>query len=321
MCPPALLKERVQGTVTKVVGGFCFVYAGGRTVQCVLRGRVKRERRLETSPVVVGDRVTFTLLPDGTGVIEEILPRSSTLSKVSPRNPKIRQVLAANVDQALIVFAARAPDPSPPFIDRFLVLAEAEGLAPILCLNKVDLGVPEELVARYRSIGYLVLQTSALTGEGLDELREVLRGHISILVGPSGVGKSSLLNAIQPGLRRSVGEISVRAQRGRHTTTAAELIPLTSGGFVVDTPGVQVLEVLHIPREELQDLFPEMRTLRDTCAFPDCLHVAEPGCAVKRGVEDGKVHPERYASYLAILAELERVPQFSPKKAQGYLSG
>ncbi|MDR5702010.1 MAG: ribosome small subunit-dependent GTPase A [Armatimonadota bacterium] len=314
MCPPALLQERVQGTVVKVVGGFCFVHTGGRTVQCVLRGRVKRERRMETSPVVVGDHVTITLLPDGTGVIEEILPRASTLSKASPRNPKIRQVLAANVDQAVVVFAARAPDPSPAFIDRFLVLAEAEGLVPILCLNKVDLGIPEELAARYRAIGYQVVFTSARTGEGLDHLKAILRDRISILVGPSGVGKSSLLNAIQPGLGRRVGEISARAQKGRHTTTTAELLPLSSGGFVVDTPGVQVLEVLHIPRERLQDLFPEIRALRGSCTFPDCLHVAEPGCAVKRGVEEGKVHPERYASYLAILAELERAPQLFLKE-------
>ncbi|MDR7434692.1 MAG: ribosome small subunit-dependent GTPase A [Armatimonadota bacterium] len=300
--------------MVKVVGGFCFVYTGGRTVQCVLRGRVKRERRMETSPVVVGDHVTITLLPDGTGVIEEILPRASTLSKASPRNPKIRQVLAANVDQAVVVFAARAPDPSPAFIDRFLVLAEAEGLVPILCLNKVDLGIPEELAARYRAIGYQVVFTSARTGEGLDHLKAILRDRISILVGPSGVGKSSLLNAIQPGLGRRVGEISARAQKGRHTTTTAELLPLSSGGFVVDTPGVQVLEVLHIPRERLQDLFPEIRALRGSCTFPDCLHVAEPGCAVKRGVEEGKVHPERYASYLAILAELERAPQLFLKE-------
>ncbi|MDR5693785.1 MAG: ribosome small subunit-dependent GTPase A [Armatimonadota bacterium] len=300
--------------MVKVVGGFCFVHTGGRTVQCVLRGRVKRERRMETSPVVVGDHVTITLLPDGTGVIEEILPRASTLSKASPRNPKIRQVLAANVDQAVVVFAARAPDPSPAFIDRFLVLAEAEGLVPILCLNKVDLGIPEELAARYRAIGYQVVFTSARTGEGLDHLKAILRDRISILVGPSGVGKSSLLNAIQPGLGRRVGEISARAQKGRHTTTTAELLPLSSGGFVVDTPGVQVLEVLHIPRERLQDLFPEIRALRGSCTFPDCLHVAEPGCAVKRGVEEGKVHPERYASYLAILAELERAPQLFLKE-------
>ncbi|MBI4278248.1 MAG: ribosome small subunit-dependent GTPase A [Armatimonadetes bacterium] len=262
-------------------------------------------RAKTTSPVVPGDRVRFRTVGSAEGVIEEILPRSTELVKASPRDPLVHQVLAANVDQAIVVAAVRDPEPHPHIIDRWLVLAEACGLQPVMCINKIDLADPAPLAGRYAGTGYPILPTSAATGEGLDALRGRMTGRISVLVGSSGVGKSSLLNALQPGLTLRVGDIAAKSRRGRHTTTTAELVPLDFGGYVVDTPGVQVLEMTHLDPVVLPGCFPEFEPLVPQCDYPDCRHLVEPGCAVRAAVEAGGLHPERYASYRAMAERVE----------------
>ncbi len=294
------MTEPLPGVVTKAVGGYFFVYHDGHTYRCVARGRLRRTQR-----IVAGDRVWFRLLEKDEGVLEAVEPRARELVKPAARDPTRLQVVAANVDQACVVFASARPDPEPQAIDRFLALAEASGLQPMVCFNKRDLGDPKELKALYRSVGYPVLWVSARTGEGLEELREALRGHVSVFVGPSGVGKSSLLNALNPQARRKVGELG-RKGRGRHTTTAAELVVVGEDAFVVDTPGVDVLAFVHLDPAVVRHAFPEIRELAMGCAFPDCSHREEPGCAVRAALERGQLPPSRFRSYLALFQEVEQ---------------
>jgi len=286
-----------EGLVARATGSFCDVYHDGRTVRCVLRGRL----RGAAGRPVPGDRVQFRPGADGTGVLEAVLPRRTVFTRWVRG---ARRIIAANVEQAVVVFAAASPEPEPGAIDRFLALAEAAHVAPVLCVNKADLADPAPLVARYRPL-YPVLVTSARTGQGLDELRARLAGRISVVVGPSGVGKSTLLNALQPGLRRRTGELSPRTGRGRHTTTVAELLPVAEG-FIVDTPGVQVLELEPLAPEAVDDCFPEIAARAAACAFRDCLHLEEPACAVKAAVAREEIAPSRYRSYLALLEEVRR---------------
>lgn len=293
------MTEPLPGLVTKAAGGFFFVHHRGRTYRCVARGRLRRAGR-----IVVGDRVWFRPLGAEEGVVEAVEPRRRELVKPAAGDPSRLQVLAANVDQACVVFACARPDPEPQAVDRFLALAEACGLRPLVCFNKRDLGNARELRALYRSVGYPVVWVSARTGEGLDSLRDALKGQVSVFVGPSGVGKTSLLNALNPQARLKVGELG-RAGRGRHTTTAAELVPVGEDAFVVDTPGVDVLAFVHLDPDAVRRAFPEIRRLGAGCAFPDCTHREEPGCAVREAAARGEVAPSRLASYLALLREAE----------------
>lgn len=294
--PPAL-----EGIVTRAAGAYVFVYSQGRTYRCVTRGRLRKAAGVR---VVAGDRVWFVPTGKDEGVVESVRPRTSQLTKPAAKDPGRLQVIAANVDQACVVFACGQPDPDPLAVDRFLALAEVSGLHPLLCFNKADLQDPGELRALYERVGYSVLTLSARTGHGLDRLREALAGHLTVMVGPSGVGKSALVNALNPGARRRVGEVSRRG-RGRHTTTAAELIPVDTDGFVVDTPGVQVLEFVHLEPRTVRTAFPEIARLAAGCQFPDCWHHQEPGCAVREAARRGEVSPSRMRSYLALLEEAE----------------
>ncbi|MDQ0285773.1 ribosome biogenesis GTPase [Desulfofundulus luciae] len=281
-----------EGTVVKAYGGHYYVASGEEIHDCVLRGRFRREKK----QVLVGDRVTFRLLPQGQGVIEEVHPRRTTLVR-----PPV-----ANVDRALIVFAMKDPDPNTFLLDRFLIQAEHAGVGPAICFNKVDLGedLSRDMIGAYRRAGYPVVCTSVLDGSGLDELRALLQGHITVLAGPSGVGKSSLLNAMVPGLNLKTGEISRKLGRGRHTTRHVELLCLPGGGLVADTPGFSSLYLPEMKREELGEFYPEFVARRDDCRFTGCLHFQEPDCAVKRAVEKGEISAFRYENYLQLLQEV-----------------
>lgn len=281
------------GVVVKAAGGFYYVRSEtGGTCACVLRGRLRRQGR----PVLVGDAVEYTATGAQSGVIETVLPRRSKLVR-----PPV-----ANVDRAVLVFAVREPHPDPALIDRLLIQAGAAGVSPMLCLNKADLGTEKTagLISIYRAAGYPVLVTSAKTGAGLDALQEILRAGVSVFAGPSGTGKSSLLNALEPGLALKTQAVSAKIGRGRHTTRHAELLPLTGGGLVVDTPGFSSLVLPPLERAELASFFPEFLADVPDCRFAGCLHAKEPGCAVKRAVKGGKISRLRYESYLKFLDEI-----------------
>ena len=242
-----------------------------------------------------GDLVDVRLLPDGTGVVERLLPRESLM----------RRPLVANVDQVVLTFAAAQPDPHPLLVSRFLVLAEWSGLARILvCVNKSDLPpAAEESFKVSEAAGYQVLHVSAQTGAGVDALRRELANHITCFAGPSGVGKSSLLNAIEPGLSLQTGHVSEKIKRGRHTTRVAELLPF-AGGYIVDTPGFSSMELDGIDEQLLPSYFPEFRPYLGHCRFSPCSHSHEPDCAVKEAVAAGNIPQERYDAYLSILEEI-----------------
>ncbi len=257
----------------------------------------------------MGDWVHYRTLPDGTGVIEAIEPRTRALSRMAPTpRGEYEQVIIANPDQVVFVFACAQPEPRLRMLDRMLVVAEKQDIPPLIVANKVDLTGREQaeaLFARYADIGYPVLYTSAATGEGIADLKSCLVGKVSALAGPSGVGKSSLLNAVQPGLGLAVREVSHATGEGRHTTVVRQMFPLEEGGYVADTPGLKAFSLWDVEPEELDGYFPEMRELVAACAFNDCTHLREPGCAIRQAVDEGRIHPERYQSYVRLRLELE----------------
>ena len=279
-----------QGRVIKAYNSFFYVETEGAPVTCKLRGKFKKRQG-----VYPGDLVDVRLLPDGTGVVERLLPRESLM----------RRPLVANVDQVVLTFAAAQPDPHPLLVSRFLVLAEWSGLARILvCVNKSDLPpAAEESFKVSEAAGYQVLHVSAQTGAGVDALRRELANHITCFAGPSGVGKSSLLNAIEPGLSLQTGHVSEKIKRGRHTTRVAELLPF-AGGYIVDTPGFSSMELDGIDEQLLPSYFPEFRPYLGHCRFSPCSHSHEPDCAVKEAVAAGNIPQERYDAYLSILEEI-----------------
>lgn len=300
-----MIAETESGFVIRSQSGFYTIHARGRVVTCVLRGRLKR-RDTPGDVIAIGDRVRFAVLPDSSGVIEEIEPRKSELVRLDPTpSGAYRQILLSNADQIVIVFACASPEPHLRMLDRFLVIAEKQGLKAVIIANKSDLVSKREakrIFSIYPPLGYRVIYTSAMNNEGIDDFREALTGKISALAGPSGVGKSSLMNRVQPGLGLTVREISHHKDRGRHTTVVRELFPLEGGGYVADLPGLRKLSLWDTQPEELDGYFPELRDLVKHCQFNDCAHMEEPGCAVVKAVEDGTVSPERYESYLRLRA-------------------
>jgi ribosome biogenesis GTPase len=293
----------VPGQIIKAQSGFFTVQWSGGCAICQLRGKLKQHRRA-SDLAAVGDRVLIEIGTEGSGQIHQVLPRTHVLSRRAPRGDNrrgaVEQVLVANPDQVVFVFACAQPAPHVRMLDRFLVAAERSGLPARIVANKIDLVEPaaaRALFDMYPPIGYHVLYTSAQTGEGIPELRTVLLGRLSVLSGPSGVGKTSLLNAMQPGLGLSVRRISQSTTKGRHTTVVPEILPLEGGGFVADTPGVRAMALWDIQPEELDAYFPEIRPLVDQCQFNNCAHLSEPGCAVRQAVESGRIDPRRYDSY------------------------
>ncbi len=297
------LQESLEGLVTRAQSGFLAVKTDVGEYVCRLRGRLK-QGDTEGDIVAVGDRVTITPHEDGTGTIEEIHERSAAISRVRTGIKRdFRQILLANPDQIVIVFACAEPEPHTRMLDRFLVIAEKQEIEALIIANKIDLVTPSQAKAifgHYVALGYPVLYTSAHTGEGVNLLRKKLQDKISALTGPSGVGKSSLLNAVQPDLGLHVRAVSEATSKGLHTTRVRELFPLDVGGYVADTPGIRSLALWDIEPEELDAYFVEMRDLVSDCQFSDCTHTHEPGCAVLEAVERGEITLERYNSYLRL---------------------
>jgi ribosome biogenesis GTPase len=290
-----------EGLVVRSQSGFFTVETEAGLVTCRLPGRLKKGAT-DGDICAVGDRVAITDLGDGSGQIESIAERTGAIARVRTGIKRdFRQILLANPDQIVIVFACAQPDPHRRMLDRFLVIAEKQRLQTLIIANKVDL-LPHEqaeaIFGLYSDLDYTVLYTSAKTGEGVPALREHLKGKLSALTGPSGVGKSSLLNVVQPELGLHVREVSEATSKGRHTTQVRELFPLDFGGYVADTPGIRSLALWDTEPEELDAYFVELRDLVQDCQFSDCTHTHEPGCAVRAAVEVGEVSPERYASYL-----------------------
>jgi ribosome biogenesis GTPase len=302
----------LAGRVVRSQSGHVFVDTDRGTVHCSVRGRLKRERKAKTDLAVVGDRVNVRLSDvEREGVIESVEPRYNRFARRQPGKRGVfkEDVIVANLDRLFAVFSCSLPPMNPRLIDRFLVVAELDRIEPVIVANKldeVDRGEAERAFGLYEKLGYRVIYTSALRGDGIDALRDELRDRVGAFIGPSGVGKSSLLNALEPGLGIAVGEISATLDKGRHTTRVAELHRLSFGGWVADTPGIRELASFALPRAELDTCFPEMRPFLVECRFPDCSHDHEPGCAVRTAVEHGAIDPDRYDSYLRILRGEER---------------
>lgn len=299
LTPDGLVRARVRGVLRKEL----VRSTGSKNV-------VERVTRASTNkPVTIGDRVRVEDVPGDLhmGVIEEVLPRKARFGRTAAGNIPQEQILVANLDQLLVVFAATNPEPNLRLVDRFLVAAEALDVPAILVINKVELSSPgelEEMFGIYPQIGYPVYFVSASTGEGIEELRAILRDKISAFTGPSGVGKTSLLNVFQPELALAVSEISESTGKGRHTTTEPRLYPLEGGGFLADTPGLRTLAAYKLDAEELDDCFPEMREPATDCFYSDCSHIDEEKCAVRAAVDAGKIDPSRYDSYRRIYATM-----------------
>lgn len=296
-----------SGVVIKSTGSWYRVQDdNGELWECKIRGRIRLKGLRSTNPVAVGDRVRFDETGKGEGVVTQIEPRRNYIVRRSVNLSHKAHIIAANIDQAILVVTLKEPLTLPAFIDRFLVTAEAYHIPAILVFNKIDIYSSEELMSLrdfasvYQQIGYPCYEVSASTGEGLEEIRELLRDKVSLLSGHSGVGKSTLVNALDDQLDLKTKTISDAHQTGQHTTTFAEMHPLKFGGYVIDTPGIKGFGLVDFEPHEIAERFPEMRALMSQCRFNNCVHVDEPNCAVKAAVEAGEIAWSRYESYLKL---------------------
>ncbi|MBN8693047.1 MAG: ribosome small subunit-dependent GTPase A [Bacteroidetes bacterium] len=296
------------GILTKSTGSRYLVrLPNGEIIDCVLKGKIRLDGRKTTNPVAVGDVVDVESDENGDYVIANIHPRKNYIIRKSINLSKQAQILASNLDQAMLVVTLVAPRTSLGFIDRFLITAEAYSIPAILVFNKSDvldeelLGLQQEIISIYENAGYKCIVVSSLKKQNLDEVKDLLKDKTTLISGHSGVGKSTLINAIEPRLDLKTGDISSVHLKGMHTTTFAELHPLSFGGFIIDTPGIKELGLVEMKKEEVGHYFPEIRKVMNNCKFNNCLHVNEPKCAVKEAVENGEISEERYHSYLGIL--------------------
>lgn len=323
--PPAENEKILTGRVIRSQSGFFTVETSAGLMTCQISGKIKigaqrakqRQGASRSDLVALNDTVTLEVDSGNTGTILKVAERQYVLSRVSRESTagtsaESEQIIIANTDQAIFVFSAANPTANPRSIDRFLVCAEkAEIPSIVICVNKIDLVKREEadlIFANYRKIGYTVVYVSALTGEGLDELKALLSGdphRVSVFTGPSGVGKSSLLNAMQEGLKLETSDVSQATTKGRHTTRFSQLIKMVDGGYVADTPGLRTMVPWDVEPGELDSYFVEMRPYVETCKFADCSHQHEPGCAIRAAVEKGDISEERYDSYLRLRDELD----------------
>jgi len=296
----------LSGIVIRGHGKHFVVRSGGRDISCEIRGKVKHATT-GTTPVAVGDDVVISLGSSSTGMIEEVGERQSMLFRPAKGSDRRRQVIAANLNQLAVVASVKSPELKPGFIDRFLIAAQIGGLTPLIVINKIDLGEPEilsELKSGYTALGIPIFFISAISGKGMEEFEAALSDHKTIFAGHSGVGKSTILNCLLPGQNLRVGEISDYSNKGVHTTSRVQLFELPQGGFVVDTPGLKVLGLWEVAKEELGDYYPEFSDYADQCRFTGCSHLHEPDCAVKDAVLRGKISRFRYNSYATIYKSL-----------------
>jgi len=317
----------LQGRVFKKSVGTYFVQVDGRTVVCSISNRLRKQlvypladpssRRRSVDavkgirmvdPVAIGDIVAFVPAGDGSGVIKEVLPRTKKFSRRAAGDRPIEQVVVANVDRIITVIAAAHPAPKWNLLDRYLADAESAELDAVICITKMDLAEADRLnreLGVFEKIGYTVLRTCALTGEGMDEFKELLRGNVSVLVGKSGVGKTTLLNAVQPELGLRVKEVSTSTDKGKHTTSHLEMFALDFGGSVIDTPGMREFGLYGDSGVELASLFREMRPYLGQCRFgASCSHTHEPDCAIKEAVEAGDISERRYKSFVRMSGQV-----------------
>ena len=297
----------MQGRVIRISGLKCLVEVDGQQLQCEIRGRLKAGARKTNSPVVAGDWVEILLRDGCGGIIEAVCPRTSKFSRGASGSRPIEQILIANLDQLVVVVAARQPQPRVGFIDRAIIMAVKGNIQPVVCINKVDLvdeNAVQQLAAPYAALGYPIHYSSAVRGDGMEAFKGVLTNRVSAIVGQSGVGKSALLNYVEPGLGLKTKEIMVRHDRGRHTTTAVQLYKLQQGGYVADTPGIKELRLWGVKREELEMYYPEIAPLIGKCQFGDCSHIHEPHCAVRAASATGHILPARYEAFCRIAESL-----------------
>lgn len=287
----------MQGKIIKGIAGFYYIYAeDGNVYECKAKGIFRKDN----FKPLVGDNVEITVLneEEKEGSVTSILPR---------RNSLIRPAVA-NVDQAFLIFAMENPKPNFLLLDRFLIMMEQQEIPVVICFNKKDVGEKEEmekLYEIYTGCGYRVVLSSTYEGEGMDEIREILKGKTTVVAGPSGVGKSSITNCMQGEVQMETGEISKKLKRGKHTTRHSQVIPVEKNTFLVDTPGFSSLYLTDMKEEELRDYFPEFVMYEPQCRFQGCMHIHEPGCAVKKALSEGKISQQRYDNYLALYEELK----------------
>lgn len=303
----------MEGLVIKSTGSWYEVLTdGGKTVNCRIKGKFRTLDIKTTNPIAVGDRVRVEPEPDQeTGLITTLHPRKNYIIRKSVNLSKQAQIIAANLDQAFLIVTLASPRTSLGFIDRFLVTAEAYEIPAKLIFNKLDLfseegiEILEQYQSTYENAGYPCYSVSAIKETNLDQLRDLLKDKVTLVSGHSGVGKSTLINALLPGKELKTGEISDWSDKGKHTTTFAEMFQLPFGGYLIDTPGIRELGVFDIEKQELGRLFPEIRKLMGNCRFHNCRHINEPGCAVLDALDKGELESSRYDSYLSIYHDNE----------------
>ena len=298
----------MRGIVTKSTGSWYEVRTEkGDTLLCRLRGQFRIKGIKTTNPVVVGDRVTFIIEKDNSGYITHIEPRTNYIERKSTKLSKISHLIAANIDLAFLVVTLKEPPTSLGFIDRFLIAAESYRIPVCLIFNKIDLYNAQEMTILtewqqlYEAVGYQTLQTSIPNMVGVEELKTLMSNKVSLFSGHSGTGKSALINTIDPTFKLKIGAISHYHNKGMHTTTFAQMYPLPTGEYIIDTPGIKEFGLIQYSKAEIRDYFPEIRAYNNCCKFQNCLHVHEPACAVRQAAEEGKIALSRYANYLAIL--------------------
>ncbi len=307
------MSKNLEGTVFKSTGSWYVVrdIGSGKMINCRIKGKFRIEGIKSTNPVCVGDHVVFSELKDGTGLIIEIKERHNYIIRKATKLSKQTHIIAANLDQAIMIATHCNPRTSTGFIDRFLVTAEAYHIPAVIIFNKIDLydgqisKLHDEIAAVYSRIGYQCIATSALKRKHIDAVQDILKDKVSLMAGHSGVGKSELINAIEPALNLKTSDISEYHKKGKHTTTFAEMFELSFGGYIIDTPGLKEFGLVDFKKEEVWERFPEMRELSPQCQYNNCTHVHEPGCAVKEALESGNISAFRYKNYLNILEDDE----------------